>query len=312
MKLILIAFIVLFCFPGTAMAMAIDDSVNQAFDDSLIVCRSDLILDTIHDNELQVLVAAHRGAHDIVPENSIPSIHRALELGVDIIELDVRLSKDNIPMLMHDKTLDRSTNAVGLISDYTFEELREFRLLMNGEVTDHLIPTLAEALALTADRLVVDIDLKTDKVEFIVDVVKTSEAQNYTMFFNSKLQVLANLRKLLPSAVIMPLANNINEAKYFATNFGIEIVHLKDSFSSSSLTNYIRDNKSASWLNTLGKVDTFLAQGSRSALDIIVEKRVDILQTDQPKLVLEVLKEKGLRPDFLGLSTSAPCGLISN
>lgn len=310
MKLIFIALTILLFQSSTAMA--IDDSSSKVFDDSLIVCRSDLILNSVYDNELQILVAAHRGAHDIVPENSLPSIHRALELGVDIIELDIRLSKDNIPILMHDKSLDRTTNAVGLISDYTFKELREFRLLKNGEVTEHVIPTLAEALALTKDRLVVDIDLKTDKVEFVVDVVKTSQAQKHIMFFNSKLQVLANLRKLLPSAVIMPLASNANEAKYFAKNFGIEIVHLKDSFSSSSLTNYIRDNNSASWLNTLGKVDTFLAQGSRSALDIIVKKRVDILQTDQPKLVLDVLTEKGLRPNFLGLSTTAPCGLIGN
>ncbi len=57
----------------------------------------------------RVLVTAHRAAHDIYPENSMAAIERAISLGVDIIEIDTRLTKDGVPVLMHDASVDRTT-----------------------------------------------------------------------------------------------------------------------------------------------------------------------------------------------------------
>lgn len=98
---------------------------------------------------------AHRGYPIKYPENTTSSYEAALNLGFTHIELDVQLSKDGIPVLMHDSTLDRTTNGQGMVKDYTHEELRNFTV---GE--KEKIPTLEEALLFAKDKIIVSIELK--------------------------------------------------------------------------------------------------------------------------------------------------------
>ena len=108
----------------------------------------DKILGEFHNSKSDyVMVAAHRAAHNIHPENSLPAIQHAIDLGVDIIELDVKVSKDGIPFLMHDGTIDRTTNGTGDGEAYTMEELKKLRLKNNdGSLSDETVPTFEEAL----------------------------------------------------------------------------------------------------------------------------------------------------------------------
>ena len=74
------------------------------------------------------LVMAHGGRSAFVPESSFQSFKEAYELKVDVLETDIRLTKDKVPVVFHDATLDRTTNGKGPIIDYTFEQLQEFDL----------------------------------------------------------------------------------------------------------------------------------------------------------------------------------------
>lgn len=74
------------------------------------------------------LVMAHRGRSAFVPESSFQSFKEAYELKVDVLETDIRLTKDRIPVIFHDATLERTTNGKGSVINYTFEELQEFDL----------------------------------------------------------------------------------------------------------------------------------------------------------------------------------------
>ncbi|MDR6552013.1 glycerophosphodiester phosphodiesterase family protein [Paenibacillus qinlingensis] len=116
---------------------------------------------------------AHRGYPVKYIENTLPSFQAACELGFSQLELDVHLSKDGVPIVMHDKTLDRLSDGKGYIKDYTAEELRQFRI--SGT---EVIPTLEEALLLVKDRLIVSIELKqegelyTGLEEAVLEVVR--------------------------------------------------------------------------------------------------------------------------------------------
>ncbi|GGD64472.1 glycerophosphodiester phosphodiesterase [Paenibacillus nasutitermitis] len=88
------------------------------------------------------------------PENTIAAFQAACELEFTHLELDVHLSKDGIPMVLHDKTLDRMTDGKGLVKDYTSEVLSRFRV--GGT---EVIPTLEEVLLLLKDRLIVRIEI---------------------------------------------------------------------------------------------------------------------------------------------------------
>ena len=74
----------------------------------------------------KILKIGHRGAKGYAPENTLASFEKALELGVDMIELDVQNSKDFIPMVIHDKTIDRTTTGIGLVNDFSAMDLHKF------------------------------------------------------------------------------------------------------------------------------------------------------------------------------------------
>lgn len=95
-------------------------------------------------------VIGHRGAADYAPENTLEGIQKAWDLGVTWVEVDVKLTKDNIPILFHDDDLDRTTNAKGKIAELTFEEVRKLNC-SNGfseQYKDVKIPSLTEAIKL--------------------------------------------------------------------------------------------------------------------------------------------------------------------
>jgi len=66
----------------------------------------------------------HRGVKDLCPENTLESISRAFEIGLNFVEIDVKISRDKIPILLHDDTLDRTTNGSGLAIDYDYENIK--------------------------------------------------------------------------------------------------------------------------------------------------------------------------------------------
>jgi glycerophosphoryl diester phosphodiesterase len=102
-------------------------------------------------------VYGHRGASAEYPENTLAAFRRALELDIEGIELDVHLSADGVPVVIHDETVDRTTNGQGAVADLTVEQLRGLDA-GNGEY----VPTLAEVLDLVGDRLHVDIEVKAN------------------------------------------------------------------------------------------------------------------------------------------------------
>lgn len=98
---------------------------------------------------------AHRGYPKRYPENTLISFQAALDLSFSHLELDVHLTKDGIPVVIHDPTVDRTTNGTGRVIDYTLEELRK---LDAGQ--GEKIPTLEEVLKLAKGRSCIDIELK--------------------------------------------------------------------------------------------------------------------------------------------------------
>ena len=100
-------------------------------------------------------LAAHRGGARLWPENSLRAFREAIALGVDLVELDVHLAADGQPVVMHDATLDRTTEARGPVTDRTAVELARVRLRgPDGELTDERVPTLDEVLRLVAPAAV--------------------------------------------------------------------------------------------------------------------------------------------------------------
>ena len=108
----------------------------------------------------KIMVAAHRGDWRNAPENSLSAFKNAAAMGVDIVELDLAKTKDGVIVIMHDQTIDRTTNGKGAPGDYTYDEIQKFGLRNGlGRVTGNHIPTLKEVmLALKGKRVMVNLD----------------------------------------------------------------------------------------------------------------------------------------------------------
>jgi len=168
----------------------------------------DKILSKFHDAKSDyVMVAVHRASHKSYVENSIPAIKHAIEIGVDIIELDVKVTKDSVVVLNHDGKIDRTTSGTGDPEKYTWAELQQFRLEMpDGTVTNERLATLEEALNLVKGKAMIDIDIKTGNLKPVVDIIKKTGTASQVCFFDNDYDALKELLAMLPKALLMPRA----------------------------------------------------------------------------------------------------------
>ena len=106
-----------------------------------------------------VWVAAHRGDWIYAPENSIPALEHAIFWGADMIETDVRLTKDGKIIMMHDYSVDRTTDGKGTIADLTLAEIQKLHLRNNfGGMTDLKVPTLEEYIQIAKNKILLYLD----------------------------------------------------------------------------------------------------------------------------------------------------------
>jgi len=125
-----------------------------------------------------MIVVGHRGCALLEPENTLRGFRRTLALGCDYVETDVRLTRDGELILMHDETVDRTTDGSGRVADLTFAEIRRLDA-GQGET----VPTLAELLALLAGRVTLLCELKGEgTADAAVAVVKAAGMERHVIF----------------------------------------------------------------------------------------------------------------------------------
>lgn len=182
---------------------------------------------------MRPLVIAHRGASGTAPENTLAAFRRAVVLGADMIELDAQLTRDGEVVVMHDWTLERTTDGTGAVHERTLEELRRldvgswFAPAFAGE----RLPTLREVLGAVA--LPINVELKPvgdDGLEARAHaVVMGAGALGRVVFSSFDESVLARLRVLAPEAAIALLweTPQAAEAVRRAEGVGARALHLR-------------------------------------------------------------------------------------
>lgn len=117
-------------------------------------------LSELYNGAVPLVVTAHRGASFLCPENTAPAMAKAVELGAHMIEFDLRLSADGVPVLLHDATIDRTSDGCGRPEEYSLAALREFNFAAsrkNGEFVP--IPTFEDILRLFRGRACMNIQI---------------------------------------------------------------------------------------------------------------------------------------------------------
>ena len=258
-----------------------------------------------------VMVAAHRGDWRNAPENSIQAIKNCIEMGVDIVEIDVRMTKDSVLVLMHDKEIDRTTTGEGLLAEWTLDSLKTLNL-RNGanHPTHHKIPTLQDAMEVAKGKILVNLDKCSEYIDKAYEVLLKTGTLNQVIFKGKK--DIESVRKqygsLLDQIIYMPmirettpdLDKHVNDfiAEYHPVAF--EVIINTDNSQIFDVIREIKENDTRVWINTLweslcaGHTDDRAVYDPDGAWGWVIENGGNIIQTDRPQLLIEYLRKKGL------------------
>ena len=135
----------------------------------------------LSNNFILPKLIGHRGVKNLKPENTLESIKTAFDLGLDCVEIDVKVSQDNVPLLLHDNTLDRTTTGSGLVCDFTFDEINQLDAgyYFYNSKTDIKVPSLSSILDLIKKKQkYLNIELKPNKNLEKLNVKKTLQVVN--------------------------------------------------------------------------------------------------------------------------------------
>jgi glycerophosphoryl diester phosphodiesterase len=259
----------------------------------------------------RVLVTAHRGDWRNTPENSIQALKNCMAMGVDIMELDLKKTKDGHLVIMHDQTIDRTTTGKGNVSDYSLAELKNFFLRSGtGHPTKHRVPTFKEILAIAKDKIIIDVDKGYD---YYPQVIKELREQGMVG------QAIVNVKGSTPLPVIEQEVGKIEEDITI-----MPIVDMKRTDASEIIASYkshpktiIQANFSTDtlpvlkniaslrkdyglWINSLwpeqngGHDDDMAVEENKKeeSWGWLINHSANLIQTDRPKELIEYLRTK--------------------
>lgn len=150
----------------------------------------------------KVFVVAHRGASAYKPENTLSSLRLAVELGADMVEIDVRQSRDGHIVVLHDETVERTTNGKGFVKDLTLKELKSLDAGLGNK-----IPTLSEAAVFLKGKARLVVEIKAlgieEKVVETLDETGVADDVVVTSFFHPVLKRVKDLRPKIRAGVII-------------------------------------------------------------------------------------------------------------
>ncbi|MFD1635966.1 glycerophosphodiester phosphodiesterase [Evansella tamaricis] len=184
---------------------------------------------------LDTLIFAHRGAAGTHPENTMASFEAALKAGADGIELDVQLTSDNVPVIIHDETVNRTTDGEGWIKDLTYEEISKLDAgtWFDSSFNKASIPTLDQVLDwVKPTRLLLNIELKNGVVRYsnlekiILDLINKYEMKDRVIISSFNHYSLVEMHQLDPEVETAILfMEGIYEPWKYAKSIGAKGLH---------------------------------------------------------------------------------------
>lgn len=282
--------------------------------------RAERILRELRDPQSNyVAVISHRGDWRNYPENSLEALESAIGMGVDIVEIDVQQTADGVLVVCHDRTINRTTNGRGKISEITYDSISRccLRSGHNVKMSKYHMPTLAEALDLCRDRVMINIDKGYDYYDQILPMLVERNMADQVIIKGKKpaATVAEHFAKYDRNMIYMPIIN------YFASRWNTHCT-LLDGYLASDIRPigyeicwdgsldgvedvFARVLKSGSrlWINTLwdsicggdqnGLGDDRAVKDPDAVYGKVLSLGATMIQTDRPALLINYLTAKG-------------------
>lgn len=225
-------------------------------------------------------IIAHRGASSIAPENTMAAFNKAIGIGCDCIEMDIRISNDDSVMVIHDETLDRTTNGTGKVNQLSYNQLKKlsagYAEKFDSDYYYEKIPSLFEVLLLAKGKVNVCIDIKNSPVIPVIDLVLKMNMRSQVYLMSYNVEKLLRIKTINPKMQTILLKNTLT---------GVDLTNAQDVgvigvstsfFSTSLLVNKAHEMGLQYWsgiVNDPAKAENLL------------KYNVDAIITDYPQLM---------------------------
>lgn len=257
----------------------------------------------------KVMVVAHRGNWREAPENSVWAIKKAIESGANMAEIDLALTRDSVLILMHDKTINRTTTGKGRPQDFTLEEIKKLYLRDGaGHTTQMKVPTLEEILSVAKGKIFLNLDKGFNYIGLVYPLIKKYDMLNEVLFkgnvsyetFDKKYGNIKDEIVFMP-IVRLEKGDSREKIEEYLDNYipyGFEFTVGNDE---SMLIDFrpIRNKSIKVWVNSLwphhnaGNNDD-IALENPNVYSWYIKHNVNIIQTDRIKELTEYLRKNGL------------------
>ncbi len=241
-----------------------------------------------------VFMIAHRGAKKFAPENTIPAYEKAIEMGMDYIEMDVQTTKDGHLVMSHDWTVERMTDGRGKIGEMTLEQIKDLDagVKFSSEFKGTRIPTFDEALKVCRKRVKVYLDLKGARVPSVIEALDRHRLIPDTVVY-SWIGALMEIKRLRPDLAVMPGPDAWLRLPGLAA---LIVKTLPAEVIDSNIVDWTKERvDEVHEAGGLVFVDTLGAKDNREGMIEGIQMGVDGIDTDHPDVLLDVLDELGLR-----------------
>lgn len=235
---------------------------------------------------------AHRGFSGEYPENTILAFKKAIEVGADGIELDVQLTKDGEVVIIHDETIDRTTNGKGYVCEYIYEELKRFDASYKfmGKYGFNAIPTLREYFELVKNlNIITNIELKTGINEYlgiekkVYDLIKEFNLEEKVIISSFNHFSVLRMKALAPNLRYGFLSETwIIDAGDYCKKYNIECYHPHFKNLTLEVIKELKDKNI--------EINTWTVN-KKEDIEYLISRDIDILIGNYPNLIKSVLKK---------------------
>lgn len=239
-----------------------------------------------------VYVIAHRGAHIGIPENSLAAYQKAIDLGCDFIEIDVRTTKDNQFVSVHNSTIDAyAEGKTGKVRDMTLVELKQLDIgeRIGEEWKDTRIPTFEEILKLCQNRIGIYLDLKDADPSELIEIIKKYKMEKHVVWYigGSAHKTMMDIKYHCPDCIPMPDPNEEKNLEKVMVAYQPNVVASVMRFYTKSFGDYVHEKGAFVFVddsqNFLDKLHKEWAQ--------MIAWKVDGIQTDEPEELIKFLNK---------------------
>ncbi|WP_226390855.1 glycerophosphodiester phosphodiesterase family protein [Penaeicola halotolerans] len=258
------------------------------------------------------MVSAHRGGpYPGFPENAIETFENVLRYTPAIIECDVELTKDSLLVMMHDRTLDRTTSGSGRVFDHTLAEIKALQLKDNeGTLTNFQAPTLQEVLTWSKGKALLTVDVKRNvPFELVVNAIEETGAELYAAVITYSLADAIKVHNLNPALMLSVTVRNEAELEALESS-GIAldrvIAFTGTSERPQAFNELLHQKGIFTILGVLGNIDKSAEARGDQLYEGFIARGADILATDRPieaAKVIQSLNLKSSKSKFFELST---------